>query len=274
MPEARVPTNGAAAFFDLDKTVIDRASIVAFGAAFRKGGLITRRTMLRAFASHLVYRHSGADEARLDGIREAMLRLTKGWDRQRVCEIVRGTLLQTVEPIIYAEAIDLIEQHRAAGHRVYLVSASPEEIVLPLADLLGADGAVASRGEVDAAGRYTGAMATYVYGPSKADAIIELAGAVGIDLSISTAYSDSVTDIPMLEAVGHPVVVNPDRALARIAHERDWEVREFTKPISIGNRVTRTTPVVTGSLALAGAAVFLWRHGQRVRSAAELGSVA
>jgi HAD superfamily hydrolase (TIGR01490 family) len=272
--EAPEPTLVAAAFFDLDKTVIDRASIVAFGTAFRKGGLINRRTMVRALASQLFYLYAGADEDRLAEIREDMLRLTKGWDRQRVREIVRETLLQTVEPIIYAEAIELIEQHRLAGHRVYLVSASPEEIVLPLAELLGADGAIASRAEIDDAGRYTGRMASYVYGPSKADAVIELAATTGIDLAISTAYSDSATDVPMLEAVGHPVVVNPDRALGRIARERMWDTRQFTKPVGLGNRVTRRTPMVTGTLALAGAAVFFWRHGQRTRPTSPLKSAA
>jgi HAD superfamily hydrolase (TIGR01490 family) len=262
----------AAAFFDLDKTVIDRASIVAFSAAFRKGGLISRRTMLRALAAQLRYVRAGADDERLGEIREAMLRLTRGWDRQQVRDIVRASLLRTVEPILYAEAVELIEQHRRAGERVYLVSASPDEIVAPLAELLGADGAIASQGEVDDAGRYTGAMTTYVYGASKASAVVELAAAVGIDLARSTAYSDSATDVPMLEAVGRPVVVNPDRALARIARQRDWEVRRFTKPVGLGNRVSARTPVVTGSLALAGAAVYLWRHGPRSRTQSQLRS--
>src|SRR5271157_4430058 len=106
-----------AAFFDLDKTVIDRASIAAFGGPFRKGGLITRRVVARAVTTQLIYLHLGADEKRLARVRE--------------------TLLETIEPIIYAEALELMAQHRLAGDRVYLVSASPEEIVLPLAEMLG-----------------------------------------------------------------------------------------------------------------------------------------
>ena len=152
-----------------------------------------------------------------------MLALTKGWDRDRVREIVRETLLETIEPIIYAEALELMEEHRRAGHRVYLVSASPEEIVLPLAELLGVDGAISSRAEVDDDGRYTGRMAFYAYGADKAEAMRELAARTGIDLAASTAYSDSATDLPMLEAVGHPVAVNADRPLARVARERGWE---------------------------------------------------
>ena len=171
----------------------------------------------RAVVSQLIYLHLGADEQKLARVRESMLTLTKGWDRSQVRQIVRETLLETVEPIIYAEALDLIEAHRAAGHQVYLVSASPEEIVQPLAELLGVDGAICSQGEVDDEGRYTGEMEFYAYGPFKAEAMRELAERTGIDLAASSAYSDSYTDLPMLEAVGHPVAVNPDRVLAKVA---------------------------------------------------------
>ena len=256
-----------AAFFDLDKTVIDRASIAAFGRPFLRGGLINRRLVARAAISQLIYLYFGADEERLARVRESMLAVTKGWDRAQVRQIVRETMLQTIEPIMYAEALELMELHRAAGHRVYLVSASPEEIVLPLADLLGVDGAICSRGEVDEQGCYTGQMAFYAYGESKATAMRELATRTGIDLEASSAYSDSATDLPMLEAVGRPVAVNPDRPLAKIARERGWEVRHFTKPIRLRDRVGRTTPVVTTSLAVAGAALILWRRGQRARHA-------
>ena len=213
----------------------------------------------RAITSQLVYLHLGADEERLAKVREAMLQLTKGWERDRVRQIVREALLETIEPIIYAEALELFEQHRQAGDRIYLVSASPEEIVLPLAELLGVDGAISSRGELDQDGRYTGTMAFYAYGAGKAEAMRSLAARNGIDLAASTAYSDSATDVPMLEAVGHPVVVNPDRALGRIARERGWEVRQFVKPVRLRDRVSRTTPMVTTTLALAGAGVLLWR---------------
>ena len=266
-----------AAFFDLDKTVIDRASIAAFGRPFLKGGLINRRMVARAAISQLIYLYFGADEERLVRVRESMLALTKGWDRAQVRQIVRETMLQTMEPIMYAEALELMELHRAAGHRVYLVSASPEEIVLPLADLLGVDGAICSRGEVDEQGRYTGRMAFYAYGDSKATAMRELAERTGLDLAASSAYSYSGTDLPML-SVARPVAVNPDRALGKVACERGWEVRNFIKPIRLRDRVGCTTPVVTTSLALAGAVLILWRRGQRgtcrglLAGAAESGS--
>ena len=118
-----------AAFFDLDKTVIAKASIAAFGRPLYQGGLINRRLMARALASQIIYLHLGASEEKLARIRESMLMLTKGWDHEQIKEIVREALEETVEPIIYAEALDLIEAHRAAGYKVYLVSASPEVIV-------------------------------------------------------------------------------------------------------------------------------------------------
>jgi HAD superfamily hydrolase (TIGR01490 family) len=261
-----------AAFFDLDKTVIAKASIAAFGRPFRRGGLINRRVVLRAVVGQLLYLQFGADEERLAQIRESILALTKGWDRDRVREIVRETLLETIEPLIYDEALELMEEHRLAGDRVYLVSTSPEEIVLPLSDLLGVDGAISSVGEVDEENRYTGRMAFYAYGAGKAEAMRELAARTGIDLSESSAYSDSATDVPMLEAVGHPVAVNPDRALAKIARERDWEIRQFTKPVRLRDRMPARTPVITTSVAvLTGTALLLWRL-HRARSASRAGS--
>jgi len=216
-----------AAFFDLDKTVIAKASIAAFGRPFYRGGLINRRLIVRAVVSQIIYLHLGASEAKLDRMRESMLTLTTGWDQAQIRDIVREALEETVEPIIYAEALDLIEAHRAAGHKVYLVSASPEEIVEPLAEHLGVDGCIATRTVVDADGRYSGEMDFYAYGPYKAEAITALAEELGLDLTESSAYSDSYTDLPMLEVVGHPVAVNPDRVLAKTAKERGWEIMQF-----------------------------------------------
>jgi len=241
-----------AAFFDLDKTVIAKASIAAFGPSLRRNGLISRRMVARAVAGQIMFMYFGADEERLAKIRESMLTLTKGWDRAQVREIVRETLVETIEPLIYAEALDLMEEHRSQGHRIYLVSASPEEIVLPLAEMLGVDGAIATRAQIDEAGCYTGEMDFYAYGENKVVAITAIAERNGIDLSASYAYSDSATDLPMLEAVGHPVVVNPDRALAKTARDRGWDQLVFTKPVRLRDRVSRRTPLFTGLVALAG----------------------
>ncbi len=249
-----------AAFFDLDKTVIAKASIAAFSRPFRRGGLLTRRVVLRAVVGQLLYLQFGADEERLTQIRESVLAVTRGWDRDRVRQIVRETLLETIEPLIYEEALELMEAHRLAGDRVYLVSSSPEEIVLPLSEMLGVDGAISSVGEVDDENRYTGHMAFYADGPGKAEAVLALAARNGIDLASSSAYSDSATDVPLLEAVGHPVAVNPDRALAKEAKERGWEIRQFTKPVRLRDRMPARAPVVTTTLAIGmGAVLLAWR---------------
>ena len=243
-----------AAFFDLDKTVIAKASIAAFGRPLYREGLITRRTVVKAVAQQLIFLQFGADEEKLTKVRDSMLDLTRGWNRAQVASIVRETLIETIEPLIYAEALELMEHHRTAGDRIYIVSAAPEEIVIPLAELLGVDGSLASRGEVDDQGCYTGQMAFYCYGPNKAVAITELAERTGISLERSSAYSDSATDAPMLEAVGHPFAVNPDRALAKLAEERGWEVLAFTKPVRLRDRMSWRTPVTAGSMALLTAA--------------------
>lgn len=257
-----------AAFFDLDKTVIAKASMAAFGRPLYHGGLINRRTVLRAVYAQLVYLHLGASEQRLESIRESVLQLTKGWARDRVCEIVAETLEQTVDPIVYREAIELIEQHQAEGRMVVIVSASPEEIVAPLGRYLGADAVIASRALLDAEGRYTGQMAFYAYGPFKAEAIEGLAAERGIDLAGSFAYSDSYTDAPMLEAVGNPVAVNPDRVLQKLARERGWETRQFVRPVRLRDRMTPSRPMAVGlgvgAMAIgAGAVAAGWWLGAR-----------
>lgn len=255
-----------AAFFDLDKTVIAKASMVAFGRPLYREGLISRRTILRGLYRHLIYVHLGASEERLTRIRESVLALSRGWEQTTVRRVVAETLEDIVGPIIFAEALELIEAHRAAGRRIFIVSAAPEEIVVPLCHYLGAHDAIASRPMIDQDGRYTGEMAFYAYGPYKADAIRAAADSHGIDLAASYAYSDSYTDVPMLEAVGHPVAVNPDRVLHRLARDRDWDVRQFVRPVRLGSRGTSPArPVATvlgATVAGAGLVALGWRPGR------------
>jgi HAD superfamily hydrolase (TIGR01490 family) len=250
-----------AAFFDLDKTVIARASMVAFGGPFQRAGLLSRWVLLRALWGQLVYLWVGADEKKLTKTRDAALKLTKGWDQERVRAIVRETLDEVIEPIVFDEALDLIRKHREEGRIVAIVSAAPVEVVEPLADHLGATMAIGTEAKV-VDGRYSGELVRYAYGPAKADAISELAAARGIDLAASYAYSDSVTDLPMLELVGHPVAVNPDRPLLRVAEEREWEIVRFVKPVRLRDRMPTPTPVQTaaggGVGALVAAAAFVW----------------
>ncbi|HUP85365.1 MAG TPA: HAD-IB family hydrolase [Acidimicrobiales bacterium] len=258
-----------AAFFDLDKTVIAKASMVAFGRPFYREGLISRALVIRSLWGQLVYMHLGASEEKLARMRESVLKLTKGWDQEKIRSIVAETLEAVVEPIIYSEAADLIEEHRAAGRLVVIISASPSEIVEPLGRYLDVDRVIASEALVDEAGRYSGEMAFYAYGPHKAEAMRTLAAEVGIDLDASYAYSDSATDIPMLEAVGHPVVVNPDRALARWADEKGWETRRFVRPVRLRDRFRVPTPpprqtaVGAGLVGAVVGGVVWWRLRQR-----------
>jgi phosphoserine phosphatase len=139
--------------------------------------------------------------------------------------------------LIYSEAAALIAEHKAAGRDVVIVSTSGSEVVEPIAEMLGADLAVATRMAVDEAGKYTGDIEFYAYAENKAKAILELAEERGYDLSRSFAYSDSATDVPMLEAVGHPYAVNPDRALRKEAVAREWPILVFDKPVALRSRV-------------------------------------
>jgi len=250
-----------AAFFDLDKTVIARASMIAFGRPFRRAGLLSRWVLVRALWGQLVYLWIGADEKKLTKTRDAALKLTRGWEQQKVRSIVRDTIDEVIEPIVFEEALELIRSHRAEGRVVAIVSAAPEEVVQPLAEHLGADLAIGTRAKV-VNGRYSGELERYAYGPQKAEAVRDLAAEMDIDLASSYAYSDSVTDLPMLEAVGHPVAVNPDRPLLRIAREREWEVVRFVKPVRLRDRVPTPTPVQTaaggGVSALVAAAAIVW----------------
>jgi HAD superfamily hydrolase (TIGR01490 family) len=225
-----------AAFFDLDKTVIAKASMVALGPELHARGLIRRTTLLRSVGSHLLFLWFGADQAKMDKIQALIAKISVGWDRDEVRQLVIDTLDEVIEPLIYVEALNLIEHHLSVGDEVWIVSSSPVEIVEPFADLLGITGAIASRAAVDANNRYTGELDFFCQAEKKAVAMRELAAVREIDLSESSAYSDSETDIPMLEAVGHPFAVNPDRALARMAHERSWPILFFEESVTVKER--------------------------------------
>jgi HAD superfamily hydrolase (TIGR01490 family) len=247
-----------AAFFDLDKTVIAKASIMAFATDFRREGLLTRRTMAKGAWIQLVYVHVGASSEKLHRVRQAVLSLTRGWDQTIVRRVVTERLASAIDPITYAEARHLIADHRRCGRRVYLVSAAPSEIVEPLALHLGAHEALASIARVDADGRYTGELDRYAYGPEKASLIRWLAARDGLDLDRSWAYSDSATDIPMLETVGHPIAVNPDRALRRTAEKRDWEILRFEQMWKPAGVEAALSVAATGVIARARASRALW----------------
>jgi HAD superfamily hydrolase (TIGR01490 family) len=252
-----------AAFFDLDKTIISRSSSLALSRPMYRAGLVSRGQLLRGAYAQMVYLLVGADEKKMERLKEGMLALTRGWDRVQVEELVRDVILEVIDPYVYQEALDLMELHRSEGRRIYIVSSSPEEVVRPLAAHFGVSGVIATRAEVDETGRYTGELEFYCYGEQKAEAVRELAERVGIDLDRSYAYTDSITDLPLLEAVGNPIAVNPDRELRRAAEERDWPVRDFHRPVRLRTRIADAVPkstlsVAAGLGAAAIAAVLFW----------------
>ena len=267
-----IRTNSAA-FFDLDKTIIAKSSVLAFGRPFYREGLLSRRSIVKSLYAQVVFMLVGADEEKMEKLRVAMSAMTRGWNRDHVASIVRETLNDVIEPIIYAEALELFDEHHAAGRKVVIVSSAPTEVVEPLSEFLGADDAIGTRAAVDDAGNYTGELEFYAYGPNKAERIRAIADREGIDLTASYAYSDSVTDLPMLESVGHPVAVNPDKELAREAKERGWEVRVFQRPVRLRDRVPvppKGPTIAVGSViaaAGAGAAAYVWwRRAAHARS--------
>ena len=264
-----------AAFFDLDKTIIAKSSTLAFGRSFYNGGLINRRTVLRTAYAQFVYLAGGADHDQMERMRQFLSAMATGWDVEQVKEIVGETLHDLIDPLIYSEAAALIAEHKAAGRDVVIVSTSGSEVVEPIAEMLGADLAIGTRMAVDEDGRYSGEIEFYAYAENKAKAILELAAERGYDLSRSFAYSDSATDVPMLEAVGHPYAVNPDRALRKEAIAREWPVLVFDKPVALRSRVGELAakPAVSGTalglaVAVAGTIWWLGTRGRRRQRAA------
>jgi len=266
-------TGRPAAFFDLDKTIIAKSSTLAFSKPFQAGGLISRRAVLRSAYAQFVYLVGGADHDQMEKMREFLSDLCAGWDVQTVRDIVAETLHHVVDPLVYDEAVSLIEEHHLAGRDVIIVSASGAEVVEPIGEMLGADGVVATRMQI-AEGRYTGDIDYYAYAENKAIAIKDLALQNGYDLSRSYAYSDSITDIHMLDVVGHPYAVNPDRELRRQAEQRGWPVLVFTQPVTLRSRVRlpQSKPTLAalalGTAAAVGGAVYLAARRRMARSEA------
>jgi HAD superfamily hydrolase (TIGR01490 family) len=244
------------AFFDLDKTIIAKSSTLAFTRPMFKAGLLSGSTLAKAGIAQAYYQAFGADHHQMERAKEELSAVTRGWDRGEIEELVTETVDQVVTPLVYAEALAIMEEHRGAGRRVVVISASPEEIVRPLCRYLGIDEIIATRAEVDDEDKYTGELELYAYGPGKAKAIREMAEAENIDLSASYAYSDSITDLPMLEAVGHPVVVNPDAELAAVAEERGWEVRRFESAVTLRDKLP--TIAASGAVATGIAAILAY----------------
>lgn len=240
-----------AAFFDLDKTVIAKSSTFVFSKPFYAQGLLNRRAVLESSYAHFLFLLSGADHDQMERMRAHLTSMCAGWDVEQVKSIVAETLHELVDPLIYAEAADLIADHKIRGHDVVIVSASGEEIAGPIAEALGASHTAATQ-MVVADGKYTGEVEFYCYGEGKVAAIEKLAADEGYDLSRCYAYSDSITDLPLLGAVGHPTAVNPDRNLRREATTRGWPILTFSNPVSLWARFQAPSSTTLAATAAVG----------------------
>ncbi len=216
-----------AAFFDLDRTLISRSSSLALAGMFRERGLIGRRQAAKAALAQLLFARFGAGQARVGQTADSGMSILRGLPVQLMREIAAEAWEPVLKPLVYRDALGRAAQHADRGEPVFVVSAALQEVVEEVSTRLGFAGSIASRAEVSD-GVFTGKLERRLYGQAKADALVELVDRSGIDRDSSTAYSDSHSDVPFLEAVGHSVAVNPDRALRRVAGERGWPVERWT----------------------------------------------
>ena len=216
----------AAAFFDLDRTVIRRSSVLALAPSFRRYGLISRLDLVRSAFWQLLFVLRGASAERVRSAAEDGMKILAGFSVDDMRRLVGDAMEPVLRPLVYDEPLHLVRRHRERGEKVYIVSATLQEIVEHIAGDLGFDGAIGSTCEI-VDGVYTGRSLRAAHGEGKAQAVRELAGEERLDLGASTAYSDSYSDVPFLEAVGHPVAANPDRKLRRIALARGWRIVDF-----------------------------------------------
>ncbi|HSO02688.1 MAG TPA: HAD-IB family hydrolase [Gaiellaceae bacterium] len=252
--------SAAAAFFDLDRTLLRRSSALALAGSFRDHGVIGRGQLAKAAAWQLLFAARGAGAETVRKAAEEGLMVLKGFAVDDLRRLVATAMEPVLKPLVYQEPLHLLARHRERGEPVYIVSATLQEIVEEVAAELGFDGAIGSTCEI-VDGVYTGHSLRACHGAGKAAAIRELAAREGFDLAASTAYSDSHTDLPFLEAVGNPVVVNPDRELRRIAAERGWPVLAFSELAH--PPVQRLRPALLGLPFVLGAGAAVWAARRR-----------
>lgn len=219
-----------AAFFDLDHTIIATSASFAFNNEFIKSGLMTRMSLAKMAVSHLAITFTPSAIGGHEKARELAGNAVRGMTRTEVQRVISESLDEIIAPKVFAEAKELIADHRNRGHEVIVLSAGAAEMVEPVVRMLGVTRFRATEMQVDAEGRYTGTIDFYCHGQAKRQAMDELSETLGLHLPSSYAYSDSDSDIAMLGAVGHPVAVNPNRMLRREAVQRGWPILEFSNP--------------------------------------------
>jgi HAD superfamily hydrolase (TIGR01490 family) len=234
----------SAAFFDLDRTLMEGSSAFQFGRAAYKAGLMSRRRLVADAIANLRFRLRGATDADTIALRDRISQSLEGV-RVRDLERLGASVLAGILPRIYPEVLEIAHRHQDEGRSVYIVTAAAGELAEMLARVLALDGGIGSQFSSVRDGVYTGRPeGLFIYGGGKATAIERLARERNLDLAASYAYSDSVSDLPMLRAVGHPVVVNPDRELLALARREGWEVL----------RLDHLSRRLKGAALLAGAA--------------------
>lgn len=249
--DAEPSERDAAAFFDLDRTLIAGASTFVFGWVAWRKGLVSTKELLSDAGAALSFRLTGGTDDQPERVRERILEAVRGHRREELTALnddILPRLLASVRP----ETRQVVERHHEMGRDTYIVSASPVEIVGPLGAALGMTGVIATESEV-VDGVYTGRLLSeFCYGQGKVNRVRQLAQEKGYDLRLCYAYSDSRSDLPLLEMVGHPVAVNPDRELRAIAEENDWQILHFEREVEVRGRladIPKPVPVISGAVA-------------------------
>jgi HAD superfamily hydrolase (TIGR01490 family) len=239
-----------AAFFDLDKTLMAGSSGMQFARVAAQHGIVTRRQLASWGVEHLRYRLRGTTDERTGEVLRAARELIRGVPAKTV-ERMGPEVMAAVLPRVFPQMLDEVHAHQDAGRPTFIVSAAGNDVVESLAQVLGMEGGIGTRYEVDAEGNYTGRFeGPFVYGPGKVEAMQAFADRHEIDLEASYAYSDSLSDLPMLRAVGHPVAVNPDPPLAELAKQEGWQTLRFER---LGRRVVAIVVTLLATVAGFGA---------------------
>ena len=240
----------AAAFFDLDKTLMAGSSGMQFARVATRHGIVGRRQLASWAVEHLRYRLRGTTDERTTEVLRVARELISGVPA-RSLERMNPEVMAAILPRVYPQMLDEVYAHQDAGRATFIVSAAGNGVVEPLAAVLGMDGGIGTRYETDEEGAFTGRFdGPFVYGSGKVEAMEAFAAEHGIDLTESFAYSDSLSDLPMLRAVGHPVAVNPDPPLAEIAREEGWQTMRFER---LGRRLVALTVTLLATVAGFGA---------------------
>ena len=267
--QAPGPEPRAAAFFDLDRTLISGSSAYYFGIAAWRNEMIPLPDLLSDAVKALSFKLFGATDETSESVRDRILAAVKGAEQADLLALNETIIPQLLEKI-RPESRSLIDMHHDAGRECWIVSASPIEMVDPLARALGMAGGIGTRSAVED-GRYTGELdGPFVYGAGKAEAIERIAAERGYDLRLSYSYSDSASDLPMMEMVGHPVAVNPDGPLENVANQRGWPIVEFAQHLKTA---VKTTTAVAGAAGLATMTYVIGRRHGRIHALATRGAL-